>query len=42
MKAIGVSTGRKPADIKADYKKVGDLGSVAQVRPTSPLPSFDH
>lgn len=35
MKAIGLSTGRKPADIKADYRKVGDLGSVAQVRSSS-------
>jgi hypothetical protein len=31
IKAIAQSTGRKPADIKADLKKVGDLGLVAEV-----------
>lgn len=30
MKAIGESTGRSSAQVKADYKKVGDLGEVAQ------------
>lgn len=30
MKAIGESTGRKVDQIKADYKKIGDLGEVAQ------------
>lgn len=31
IKAIAQSTGRKPADIKADLLKVGDLGLVAEV-----------
>lgn len=30
IKAISGATGRKPDQIKADYKKVGDLGTVAQ------------
>ena len=30
MKAISESTGRNAAQLKADYKKVGDLGMVAQ------------
>lgn len=30
MKAISEGTGRKLAQIKADFKKVGDLGTVAQ------------
>jgi DNA ligase-1 len=31
IKAIAQSPGRKPADIKADLLKVGDLGLVAEV-----------
>lgn len=31
MKAIGASTGRKPQQVKDDFRKVGDLGEVAQV-----------
>lgn len=30
IKAISGATGRKPDQIKAEYKKVGDLGTVAQ------------
>lgn len=32
MKAIGDSTGRKLQQVKEEFKKVGDLGEVAQVR----------
>lgn len=31
MKAIGDSTGRKPQQVKDEFRKVGDLGEVAQV-----------
>lgn len=33
VKAIAQSTARKPADIKTDLRKVGDLGLVAEVCP---------
>lgn len=36
VKAIAQVTGRKPADIKADLLKVGDLGLVAEVGPALP------
>ena len=32
IKAIATCTGRKVDQIKADFKKTGDLGEVAQVR----------
>ena len=31
MKAIGESTGRSLAQVKTEYKKIGDLGMIAQV-----------
>lgn len=34
IKAIAQCTGRKPDQIKADFKRIGDLGEVAQVCPS--------
>jgi len=41
IKAIAQSTGRKPADIKADFLKVGDLGLVAEVSAFGLAPQYD-
>jgi len=41
IKAIAQSTGRKPADIKADFLKVGDLGLVAEVIAFGLAPQLD-